>query len=57
MRKNAKCALIIMKLFPVMTPRRRFFTPEQIEAGWRLACLCEVTTDMTVELPPKPKNK
>jgi uncharacterized 2Fe-2S/4Fe-4S cluster protein (DUF4445 family) len=30
-----------------------FFTPEQIAAGWRLACLCEVKKDMTVELPRK----
>jgi uncharacterized 2Fe-2S/4Fe-4S cluster protein (DUF4445 family) len=43
------------EVIPCDDTQAAFFTPEQIEAGWRLACLCEVTTDMTVELPPKPK--
>jgi Na+-transporting NADH:ubiquinone oxidoreductase subunit NqrF len=28
-----------------------FFTPEQIAAGWRLACNYQVASDISVELP------
>ncbi len=30
----------------------RSFTPDQLAAGWRLACLAQATTDLAVEVPP-----
>ncbi len=48
-----KCKVRIdsQEAIPVSETQAAFFTPEQIAAGWRLACLWEVKTDMTVELP------
>jgi uncharacterized 2Fe-2S/4Fe-4S cluster protein (DUF4445 family) len=30
----------------------RSFTPDELAAGWRLACLAQATTDLGVEVPP-----
>ncbi len=30
----------------------RSFTPDQLAAGWRLACLAQATADLQVEVPP-----
>ncbi|MDX6298298.1 MAG: hypothetical protein QOI51_2155 [Nocardioidaceae bacterium] len=30
----------------------RSFTPEQLQGGWRLACLAQATRDLSVEVPP-----
>lgn len=37
---------------PITRHDVRTFTPEQIRAGWRLACLVQATADLTVEVPP-----
>jgi len=37
---------------PVTRHDVRTFTPAQIEAGWRLACLVQATRDLKVEVPP-----
>ncbi|MGH3510129.1 MAG: ASKHA domain-containing protein, partial [Nocardioidaceae bacterium] len=30
----------------------RSFTPDQLKDGWRLACMAQATTDLTVDVPP-----
>jgi len=37
---------------PVHRLDERSFTPGQLAAGWRLACLAQATTDLAVEVPP-----
>ncbi len=37
---------------PVSRLDARCFDPGQLRAGWRLACLAQPTTDLTVEVPP-----
>jgi len=37
---------------PVTRHDVRTFTPDQIAAGWRLACLVQATRDLKVEVPP-----
>jgi uncharacterized 2Fe-2S/4Fe-4S cluster protein (DUF4445 family) len=37
---------------PITRHDVRTFTPEQIRAGWRLACLVQATADLTIEVPP-----
>jgi uncharacterized 2Fe-2S/4Fe-4S cluster protein (DUF4445 family) len=37
---------------PVTRHDARTFTTEQLEGGWRLACLVGATHDLTVEVPP-----
>jgi uncharacterized 2Fe-2S/4Fe-4S cluster protein (DUF4445 family) len=37
---------------PVHRLDARSFTAEQLDAGWRLACLAQATTDLAVEVPP-----
>jgi uncharacterized 2Fe-2S/4Fe-4S cluster protein (DUF4445 family) len=37
---------------PVSRLDVRAFTPEQLKDGWRLACLAQATSDLTVDVPP-----
>ncbi len=37
---------------PVSRLDTRAFTPDQLRAGWRLACLAQATNDLSVEVPP-----
>ena len=37
---------------PVTRHDTRTFTPAEIQAGWRLACLVQATRDLKVEVPP-----
>ncbi len=37
---------------PVSRLDVRAFTPEQLQSGWRLACLAQATSDLAVEVPP-----
>ncbi|MGH3472850.1 MAG: ASKHA domain-containing protein [Nocardioidaceae bacterium] len=37
---------------PVSRLDTRCFTGEQLKDGWRLACLAQATTDLTVDVPP-----
>jgi uncharacterized 2Fe-2S/4Fe-4S cluster protein (DUF4445 family) len=37
---------------PVTRHDQRTFTPEQIQGGWRLACLVQATRDLKVAVPP-----
>ncbi len=48
-----KCKVqIVNGTVPVSRLDVRSFTPDQLEGGWRLACLAQATTDLTVEVPP-----
>jgi len=48
-----KCKVqVLAGSVPVSRLDARSFTPEQLRAGWRLACLAQVTQDLTVEVPP-----
>jgi uncharacterized 2Fe-2S/4Fe-4S cluster protein (DUF4445 family) len=37
---------------PVSRLDVRAFSPDQLRDGWRLACLAQATTDLTVDVPP-----
>ncbi|GAA2132974.1 ASKHA domain-containing protein [Nocardioides bigeumensis] len=37
---------------PVSRHDAKTFTPDQLAAGWRLACLVSATRDLTVDVPP-----
>ncbi|HET6627233.1 MAG TPA: ASKHA domain-containing protein [Nocardioidaceae bacterium] len=37
---------------PVSRSDERTFTPTELRAGWRLACLAQATEDLRVEVPP-----
>ncbi len=37
---------------PVHRLDARSFTPDQLAAGWRLACLAQARTDLTIDVPP-----
>ncbi len=48
-----KCKVqIVDGSVPVSRLDARAFTADQLRAGWRLACLAQATTDLTVEVPP-----
>ena len=48
-----KCKVqIVGGSVPVQRLDARSFTSEQLNAGWRLACLAQATGDLTVEVPP-----
>jgi len=40
---------------PADSHERRILSPEQLKAGWRLACLARVQTDVVVSVEPAPK--
>ena len=47
-----KCKVRIDSPQPIATDDiENFFTPDEIACGWRLACLCQVESDMSVDLP------
>ncbi len=48
-----KCKVqIVDGSVPISRLDVRSFTGEQLDGGWRLACLAQATTDLTVEVPP-----
>ncbi len=48
-----KCKVQILDgSVPVHRLDVRSFTPSELEAGWRLACLAQATRDLAVEVPP-----
>ena len=54
MGKCGKCRVRLPDSPPPAQPEdRRFFTADELNAGWRLACLHTVEGDMTVELPAR----
>ncbi len=50
-----KCKVRLLNLEELPTDHNSgdFFTAEELARGWRLACLCQVTGDINVELPPQ----
>lgn len=54
MGKCGKCRVRLPDSPPPAQPEdRRFFTADELHAGWRLACLHTVEGDITVELPAR----
>ncbi|HET8560422.1 MAG TPA: ASKHA domain-containing protein [Marmoricola sp.] len=47
-----KCKVQVEGDVPITRHDRRTFTEEQLEQGWRLACLLQATRDLDVEVPP-----
>jgi uncharacterized 2Fe-2S/4Fe-4S cluster protein (DUF4445 family) len=47
-----KCKVRVEGGAPVTRHDVRTFSPDQIKAGWRLACLVQATRDLEVEVPP-----
>jgi uncharacterized 2Fe-2S/4Fe-4S cluster protein (DUF4445 family) len=47
-----KCKVRVEGGSPVTRHDVRTFSPDQIKAGWRLACLVQATRDLEVEVPP-----
>ncbi|MDQ3481644.1 MAG: ASKHA domain-containing protein [Actinomycetota bacterium] len=48
-----KCKVRILDgSVPVSRLDQRSFTADQLDAGWRLACLAQATSDIDVEVPP-----
>ncbi len=48
-----KCKIqIVNGTVPISRLDVRSFTGDQLAGGWRLACLAQATTDLTVEVPP-----
>jgi uncharacterized 2Fe-2S/4Fe-4S cluster protein (DUF4445 family) len=48
-----KCKVQIVEgAVPVSRLDERSFTRDQLDQGWRLACLAQATTDLKVEVPP-----
>jgi uncharacterized 2Fe-2S/4Fe-4S cluster protein (DUF4445 family) len=51
-----KCKIQILGSGSATVPVHRLdvrsFTPDQLGAGWRLACLAQATTDLKIEVPP-----
>jgi uncharacterized 2Fe-2S/4Fe-4S cluster protein (DUF4445 family) len=47
-----KCKVRLSAQTPVTRHDQRTFTPAQLDAGWRLACLVQAVGDLAVEVPP-----
>ena len=47
-----KCKVRVSPVTPVTRHDARTFNPEQLDAGWRLACLVQATRDHDVVVPP-----
>ena len=48
-----KCRLLIQEGdAPVNAEERQFFTEEELDEGWRLACMQTVQGNLTLRLPP-----
>ena len=48
-----KCKVqLVQGSTPVHRLDQRSFNPEQLAAGWRLACLAQATQDLSVDVPP-----
>jgi uncharacterized 2Fe-2S/4Fe-4S cluster protein (DUF4445 family) len=47
-----KCKVRISGEVDVSTSDPRAFSPDELAAGWRLACLAQAKADLTVEVPP-----
>jgi uncharacterized 2Fe-2S/4Fe-4S cluster protein (DUF4445 family) len=47
-----KCKVRIDGPVEVSTSDPRAFSPDELQQGWRLACLAQATADLAVEVPP-----
>ncbi|HEX3929806.1 MAG TPA: ASKHA domain-containing protein [Nocardioides sp.] len=47
-----KCKVRVAPVTPVTRHDERTFTPAELQAGWRLACLVQATRDHDVVVPP-----
>jgi uncharacterized 2Fe-2S/4Fe-4S cluster protein (DUF4445 family) len=47
-----KCRVRVDGDVAVSTSDPRAFTPDELAAGWRLACLAQAHSDLTVDVPP-----
>jgi uncharacterized 2Fe-2S/4Fe-4S cluster protein (DUF4445 family) len=48
-----KCKIQVLNgTVPVHRLDTRSFTPDQLAAGWRLACLAQATADLKIDVPP-----
>jgi uncharacterized 2Fe-2S/4Fe-4S cluster protein (DUF4445 family) len=47
-----KCKVRLAPATPASHHDRRTFTGEQLDHGWRLACLAKATVDLEVDVPP-----
>jgi uncharacterized 2Fe-2S/4Fe-4S cluster protein (DUF4445 family) len=47
-----KCKVRIEEPVPVSPLDSRAFSPDELRAGWRLACRAQAGTDLSVEVPP-----
>jgi uncharacterized 2Fe-2S/4Fe-4S cluster protein (DUF4445 family) len=47
-----KCKVLISGPSPITRHDVKTFTRDQLDAGWRLACLVNATRDLTVDVPP-----
>jgi len=47
-----KCKVRVAPAGPASRHDERTFTPAQLQAGWRLACLAQATSDLAVDVPP-----
>jgi uncharacterized 2Fe-2S/4Fe-4S cluster protein (DUF4445 family) len=47
-----KCKVRVDREVPVTRHDRRTFSDDQLDDGWRLACLVQATRDLTVQVPP-----
>ena len=47
-----KCKVRVEPAGPISRHDERTFTPAQLGAGWRLACLAQATSDLAVDVPP-----
>ncbi len=46
-----KCRSIVTPSLPITSQERKYFSPEELEKGWRLICQHKVDFDMNVEVP------
>lgn len=47
-----KCQVLVTPTAPVTHHDERTFSRDQLESGWRLACLVQATNDLQVSVPP-----
>ncbi len=47
-----KCKVRVAPAAPITRHDEKTFSPDQLDDGWRLACLVQATTNLTVDVPP-----
>jgi len=50
--KKCRVQLLDGAQTPPSAADTRAFTPDEIDAGWRLACLAQATSDLRIQVPP-----